>query len=342
MALRLLVDTSVWLDLAKDHREQPVIAALADLVAGGAIELLVPQLVLDEFGRNKQRVAEDARRSLRTHFRLVREAVSRFGDGASKTETLKRLSEVDHKILVEGEAVNGSIKRIEDLITSAQPITTTAAIKERVTERALANLAPYHRAKNSVGDAILVEIYAAEIGGRPDARHVFLTHNIKDFSEVSGDRRKPHPDLAQLFDGEASSYAVSMLEVLKAIGPDLLADHKFEFYVGEQPRRLSEILEVEHLLFSQVWYNRHWNLRTEIENGAHHVVAEKDYSRGPHRSDQILDTVWERAPAAAKRTEEEVGLKNLRPWDDFEWGMINGKLSALRWILGGEWDMLDT
>ncbi|MCM2482462.1 MULTISPECIES: hypothetical protein [Burkholderia] len=45
---------------------------------------------------------------------------------------------------------------------------------------------------------------------------------------------------------------------------------------------------------------------------------------------------------AAKRTEDEVGVDNLGPWSDFEWGMLNGKLSALRWILGDEWDMLDT
>lgn len=62
----------------------------------------------------------------------------------------------------------------------------------------------------------------------------------------------------------------------------------------------------------------------------------------PFRADQTLDTIWEGALAAAKRTEDEIGIDNLGPWSDFDWGMINGKLSALRWILGDEWDMLDT
>jgi hypothetical protein len=45
---------------------------------------------------------------------------------------------------------------------------------------------------------------------------------------------------------------------------------------------------------------------------------------------------------AAASVEKQFGLENLGPWDDFEWGMINGKLSALRWVLSDEWDMLDT
>jgi len=45
--------------------------------------------------------------------------------------------------------------------------------------------------------------------------------------------------------------------------------------------------------------------------------------------------------AAMKRAEKEYP-EELGPWDDFEWGMLNGKLSAIRWMLGDEWDMLDT
>jgi hypothetical protein len=48
------------------------------------------------------------------------------------------------------------------------------------------------------------------------------------------------------------------------------------------------------------------------------------------------------ARKTAKQIEQRYGQQNLGPWDDFEWGMLNGKLSALRWVLGDDWDMLDT
>ena len=42
------------------------------------------------------------------------------------------------------------------------------------------------------------------------------------------------------------------------------------------------------------------------------------------------------------RTRKRLGKAKCGPNDDFEWGMINGKLSAIRWVLGDDWDMLDT
>ncbi|MBT2594068.1 hypothetical protein [Arthrobacter sp. ISL-72] len=49
------------------------------------------------------------------------------------------------------------------------------------------------------------------------------------------------------------------------------------------------------------------------------------------------------AGSGRKRVEEVYkGLGELGPYTDFELGVLNGKLSALRWVLGSEWDFLDT
>jgi hypothetical protein len=52
--------------------------------------------------------------------------------------------------------------------------------------------------------------------------------------------------------------------------------------------------------------------------------------------------VWKRAEEAATKVRKRIGVRELGPWNDFEWGMLNGKLSALRWVMGEDWDMLDT
>jgi hypothetical protein len=54
--LRVLIDTSVWLDLAVRRDGQIWIVPLRGLIAQGKLELLVPSLVIDEFERNRPRL----------------------------------------------------------------------------------------------------------------------------------------------------------------------------------------------------------------------------------------------------------------------------------------------
>jgi hypothetical protein len=91
-------------------------------------------------------------------------------------------------------------------------------------------------------------------------------------------------------------------------------------------RNIQAILKAEHEFFDKVWYDRHQMLR-HLEK----IGKEKTHP-----------DIMKAARKVAKAVEKKYGRKNLGPHNDFEWGMINGKLSALRWVLGDEWDMLDT
>jgi hypothetical protein len=109
------------------------------------------------------------------------------------------------------------------------------------------------------------------------------------------------------------------LEAALDIQPELLADLMIEQEWIEEPRRLGEIIAAI--------------------NG---LVDKETFPVHDHRSRPIQCDIWEGALKAAAKVEMEYGVENFGPWDDFEWGMINGKLFALRWVLGDEWDMLDT
>ncbi|MFS8976856.1 hypothetical protein PO002_20495 [Cupriavidus necator] len=89
-----------------------------------------------------------------------------------------------------------------------------------------------------------------------------------------------------------------------------------------------------------VQQNREW----QIEQGEVQIVSHDEWHnlKYPDCQYYIIDDIWVAAQQAATKAEQKLGEDNCGPWDDFEWGMINGKLSALRWVLGDHWDQLDT
>lgn len=92
-------------------------------------------------------------------------------------------------------------------------------------------------------------------------------------------------------------------------------------------RTKKEILEAEEEFFDRVWYNRKLVMLERIQRGDEDMPDE-----------DLMDTVT----AAMRKVEAKYGGEANLIYDDFEWGMVNGKLSALRWMLGDDWDFLDT
>jgi PIN domain len=344
---RILVDTCVWFDLAKDDRQHRMLDGIEQLIGGGSLALIVPQIAVEELRLNRQRIAKESQRSLASNFRTVKEAVGRVGgDKKRMLDVLAHLDNASHKIpLIGGAAVN-ALDRIERLLTASPPIVASEAVMSRAARRALDRRAPFHHGKNEMADAIMMETYSECLRDKSAAgvRFAFVTHNKADFSVHGGNENVPHADFADSFSRVKSRYYINLADALRRVDPAVVTDALY-YEWRRQPRGLTEIVEAEDLLFNQVWYNRHWNMRGRIERGETFVTDDdtqdpETWSHGTPAT--ISKRVLGEAARAMEKLERHYGKEKLGPWDDFEWGMINGKLSALRWVLGDEWDMLDT
>lgn len=340
----VLLDTSVWLDLAADPRQRRLLETLEAFQALGHIQLIVPRLVVDEFKKNRDRIAKAGAKGLSSQVQQVKEAVRALELNARRRQTLlARLDDIKHKAPLIGGGAEIALLLIEGKFKEARIVETTDAVKLAAADRALSRRAPcHHENKNSIADALLIETYVAQVKqGIGRDRFAFVTHNKHDFSGT--DARQPHPEIAGCFSRIKSLYFVNLSELFARIDPSAFSEIQWEQSYSEEPRALSELWAAEATLAKQVWYNRHKNREYYINNGHTKIVPREVWEKGRRdNSTEIIDEIWAGALKAASDAERDLGPDNIGPWSDFEWGMINGKLSAIRWMLGDEWDMLDT
>jgi hypothetical protein len=330
--LHLLIDTSAWLDLSKRRDGQRWIVALRLLVHQGELDLLVPGVIVDEFERNRDRVETSMTTTVAQRFKLMKQDLGDYG-GTDYEQALAVIEGLAHEVPLIGAMTTRNFKDVLELLRKATVLGPTDEEHRRVVERGLDKRAPFHRSRNSVADALLIEMYATaasgvDLGQEP---HAFVTSNSEDFSLPNGDKRQPHPDIADLFAVDGSSYGLSVdglnAILLEHFGAEIEELYE-ETYFEEEPRKLTEITAAEQEFFDRIWYHRSLQHEYQLE-------AAGD---GPD-----IDRLLAIAGPGRRRVEATYNEPGqLGPYTDFELGMLNGKLSALRWVLGSEWDFLDT
>jgi hypothetical protein len=90
-------------------------------------------------------------------------------------------------------------------------------------------------------------------------------------------------------------------------------------------RSVKQILEAENELFTRVWYGRKMPAKLYREEGT---------------PENIIKGMLKAKREAERRFGRKSLMSNVA--SEWDWGFVSGKLSAVRWVLGEDWDMLDT
>lgn len=94
-------------------------------------------------------------------------------------------------------------------------------------------------------------------------------------------------------------------------------------------RNDKSILAMYRELWDKVWYNRQ-------------KVRLQKISAGEVKLTEMDKHLLKSNEKVLREMEEKYGKENLQ-WDDFEWGLLSGRMSALAWVMGSEWEeSLDT
>lgn len=110
----ILIDTSVWLDLAADQRQSSLLDVLLGFLKERQAKLVLPLTVVEEFRKNRDRIAKSSAKSLASHFGQVRDAIKKVdGDERQKVKVLDFLADVDHRTAITAKEPFNSPRRAD-------------------------------------------------------------------------------------------------------------------------------------------------------------------------------------------------------------------------------------
>jgi hypothetical protein len=197
---------------------------IKDLVEQGRIILILPQIIVDEWNKNKEiKIVEFRKASIKGQIKNAKSLSPYLEE--DKADAYKNIL---NDILNQQETIENlvlqDIATIEALFNHPSTIrlTITDKVKLQAVDFALAKKAPFKN-QNSMADSLLLFSFLDYIADKNLTNCIFVSSNTHDFSSL--DKKDViHNDLKELFDANGTKYFSNIGLAINTIEDGLIAD----------------------------------------------------------------------------------------------------------------------
>lgn len=189
----------------------------------GHVRIVLSEVVIDEFNRNKENVMEKARATIKARVQSITNLENNLHDQVPEYTTVMETIQKNMDRLLRFN-VDRKLKAVEDLIGQAEILPVTDQMKVEAANWALAKMAPFFgdkeadkkekdiSDKNSMGDA-LIFMGARDYSIPEGDRLIFVSENHTDFSDVKQRKQYIHPNLEPMLTN-SHEYCINFAEVI--------------------------------------------------------------------------------------------------------------------------------
>jgi len=208
-----ILDTNIWLYLANglDIREQKhhpshhfkLLEALIDMSENGSITVLVNDIIIEEWKRNKDHAFINIKKlkNQLAEQKLQLDHVKKVGGEEVDSEIIKISKVIEEKFTIQTMLNEEHITEVEKFIlTKCKKIPISDTLKIKVFDLSISKQVPFHNKKNNIADAsILLSAgeYLNDLLHEEDVSAIFITNNTDDFTD-NKNKEDFHPDLLKL------------------------------------------------------------------------------------------------------------------------------------------------
>ena len=191
----LTFDSNIWIySLDDSWKIENHLDYLEPWIGEGYVTLLLPEVILQEWQRNRGEQVAVRKKKLREFFQMAEEILpTAFFSDYKKEESQEAI-------------ISAQLERVDRLINSADHIPMNSEIQTNIIQWGIDKKAPMHK-KSSVADAIIVLSLINYAEKNQGNQYYFISNNTEDF--YNNDKNSIHTDLKVYFE----SYNINALRI---------------------------------------------------------------------------------------------------------------------------------